>query len=83
MFRLISEIFAVWRWQLTRLMLKHYAGEYRHIIKREGFAWTMVLIDEDEDLLGYAYNHTLVRAGCIAYAEDQGIVRRPYDGRRG
>ena len=73
----------VWksRWKLIRFWLKLYAANYRRGIEREGLSWTLSLIDEDEELLGMTFNHTMVRAGCIAYAEDRGLVARPYDPR--
>ena len=67
------------RWHLARWLAKQYAWSYHRVIERQGLTWTMELIDEDEQLLGYTYNHTLVRAGCVAYAEDRGLVARPYD----
>ena len=73
----------VWsfRWKLMRFWLKLYAADYHGDLEREGLPWTLELIDEDEDLIGMTYSHTLVRAGCIAYAEDRGMVASPYNPR--
>ena len=71
----------VWkiRWKLMRFWLKLYAADYHRDLERQGLSWTLELIDEDEELLGMTFNHTLVRAGCIAYAEDRGLVASPYN----
>ena len=82
MLDLLAEFVWVLRWKLMRFWLKLYAANYFHVIKREGLPATLALTDEDEELLGMSFNHTMVRAGCIAYAEDHGFVARPYDATR-
>ena len=79
MLDLLAEFVWVLRWKSMRFWLKLYAANYFHVIKREGLPATLALIDEDEELLGMSFNHTMVRAGCLAYAEDHGFVARPYD----
>ena len=79
MLDLLYDFIWVIRWKLIRFWLKLYAADYCHVIKREGLPATLDLIDEDEELLGASFNHTMVRAGCIAYAEDRRLVARPYN----
>ena len=60
------------RYWLARRICHGYARDYRHDVDRMGLEWTLALIDEDVDLYGHAFNHALVRAGVIAYAERTG-----------
>ena len=78
---LLTECVWNFRWKVMRFWLKLYAADYHRDLERQGLPWTLELIDEDEELLGMTFNHTMVRAGCIAYAEDRGLVARPYDPR--
>ena len=55
-------------WLARRICRRHARG-YLRDVDRVGLEWTLALIDEDVELRGYPYNHALVRAGVIDYAE--------------
>ena len=57
------------RYWLTRRICRRYARAYLRDIDQMGLEWTLALIDEDVELHGHPFNHALVRAGVIDYAE--------------
>ncbi len=54
---------------LARRICRRYARDYLRDVDRMGLDWTLALIDEDVELHGHPFNHALVRAGVIDYAE--------------
>ena len=65
------------RYWLARHICRRYAREYIGDVDRMGLAWTLSLIDEDVELYGHPFNHTLARAGVIDYAEAGGMISWP------
>ena len=57
------------RYWPARRICRRYAHGYLHDVARTGLKWTLALIDEDVELHGHAFNHALVRAGLIDYAQ--------------
>ena len=57
------------RYWLAGRICRRYARGYLRDVDRMGLEWTLPLIDEDVGLHGYPFNHALVRAGVIDYAE--------------
>ena len=68
-------------WHLIRHWLKLFAMRYWNLVDQEGLERTLEFVDRDRRLAPAEYNHLLARAGCIAYAEDRGLVSKPYDTR--
>ena len=60
------------RYWLARRICRRYARAYLRDVDQMGLEWTLALIDEDVELHGNPFNHTLVRAGVIDYAERLG-----------
>lgn len=50
---------------LSRRIARRYARPYLSALNSQGLAWTLALIDEDIELYGAPYQHTLAKAGCI------------------
>ena len=57
------------RYWLARRICRRYARSYLRVVDRMGLEWTLALIDEDVELHGHAFNHSLARAGVIDYVE--------------
>ena len=46
------------------------AQDYRHVLRRMGWDWTMALLDEDIEVYGCPANHEAARRGLAAYREE-------------
>ena len=57
------------RYWLVKRSCRRCARDYQRDVDRMGLEWTLALIDEDVELHGNAFNHALVRAGVIDYAQ--------------
>ena len=46
---------------------------YRGALRRQGWAWTMALLDEDIEVYGCPANHGSARRGLAAYRNEGGM----------